>query len=328
MAGNTQRSMNKVMDIYNAGMDADHQRIQPVSVDIWVDTAAPQELVIAVRDAFLPVQPTSVVTAHLIEGPIKAPYARPDLCVIIGGGSDEHVRSVAHTYVQMGTPVAIVAESLLDAPLPDLPMSLEHLVGICVSTDYPTALSALAHWMVSACEKSTALAANFPFCRRAKVSQLVKASASQNAAVGAMGSKSGHDMASMTSNQAKLALDIAAAYGRPLTLARAQELVAVYGAGVGYRGVARAVSSAIPGMGWAFKAGVGYAGTLATANAIASHFERQDAGVLPLPRVRALVGSVAKALPVAGSAIQRGAGIIKRVAALPEASLDGEEDQA
>ena len=40
------------------------------------------------------------------------------------------------------------------------------------------------------------------------------------------------------------------------------------GAGFGYRTVARTVAGAVPGFGWALKAGMGYAGTHTTARVI------------------------------------------------------------
>lgn len=305
MANSGRVSMSQVMDVLNAGKDADLQRIEPVFVDILVDAQASRGLVEAIRDAFLPEQATSQVNAALLDEHTKAPVVRPDLCVIIGGGSDDAVRDAASTYAYLGVPVAIVAESVLDAPEPHLSDSLMRLVSVAASSDYPTLLARLARWVVETSEKSTAMAANFPFCRKAKVAQLVSMYAKENAAIGARGSSGKSDVALMTSNQAKLALDIAAAYGRPLTLERAQELAGVVSAGVGYRTFARGASKFVPGMGWALNAGVGYLGTMATANAIAAHFERQDAGAKALPRVRALLGTVAGALPAVGEAVVR-----------------------
>ena len=88
MANSGRVSMSQVMDVLNAGKDADLQRIEPVSVDILVDAQASRGLVEAIRDAFLPEQATSQVNAALLDEHTKAPVVRPDLCVIIGGGSD------------------------------------------------------------------------------------------------------------------------------------------------------------------------------------------------------------------------------------------------
>ena len=128
----------------------------------------------------------------------------------------------------------------------------------------------------SATEKSTAIASNFPFCRRARVADLMKGYANKNAVVGAIGTRGGSDLVAMTSNQARLALDIAASYGRALSMQRVQELVGVVTAGVGYRAVARELLGLVPGLGPVLKAGIGYAGTVATGRAVQTRFEHAD----------------------------------------------------
>jgi hypothetical protein len=299
MAGNGKVSMNQVMDIFNAAKDSDRARVEPVWVEIVVDGAAERDLVVAIRDAFLPEHATAEVRVRRLDDGDVPSYWHPDLCVIVAGGSDEAVQRTAAARARESVPVAIVAESVLDAPTHGLAEVTSGSVGVVISSgDYEGMLKDLATWIIGASDKTFALAANFPFCRRAKVHQLVQAYASKNAAVGAMGTRgSGSDLYVMTSNQAKLALDIAAAYGRPLTIERAQELAGVVSAGVGYREVARAASGIIPGLDWALKAGVGYLGTMTTANAVASHFERVDAGAKALPRVRAFLGTVASMVP-------------------------------
>lgn len=103
----------------------------------------------------------------------------------------------------------------------------------------------------------------------------------ENAAVGAVTLIPGSDMAIMTANQAKLALDIAVAYGRGLDPSRALELAGVVGAGFGYRALARAVSRLAPGLGWAFKGAMGYVGTVATARALQVRFDFEDGSLRP-----------------------------------------------
>ena len=88
-------------------------------------------------------------------------------------------------------------------------------------------------------------------------------------------------MAVMTANQAKLALDIAVAYGRGLDPWRAVELAGVVGAGFGYRALARAVSQTVPGLGWVFKGAMGYVGTVATARALQVRFDFEDGSLRP-----------------------------------------------
>lgn len=290
MATNGKLPMNQMLAVLDSAHESDRKRLDLVQVAILVDESAPRSLVLAIKDALLPVQSNSAVRVALLEegGVTLAP--RPDVCIVIAGGSDDLVRDAVSVAARQGIPVAVVAESVLDVP--ELPAFVDSLVATIVSADEGVVLAQLARWIASATDKSTAIAANFPFCRRARVAELVRDYASKNAAIGAVGNKGGSDLVSMTTNQAQLALDIAASYGRPLSAERVQELVGVVTAGVGYRTVARGAGEIAPGLGWALNASIGYLGTVATANAIASHYEREDAGEKPLPRVRALAGSL------------------------------------
>lgn len=69
----------------------------------------------------------------------------------------------------------------------------------------------------------------------------------------------------MTTNQAKLAVQMSSCYGAPLSPRRAAELVGVVGAGVAYRSCARSVAGLLPGIGNLLKAGIAFGGTMATA---------------------------------------------------------------
>ena len=292
MATSVNLPMGQMAEVLESAREADRERLEHIELAILVDPEAVRPLVISVRDALLPVHSNSAVRVQLLGEAVLPLYPRPDLCVVVSGGSDGLVKEAATSVVRQGVPVAIVAESVLDVPSLDLPEHQADLVTSIFSVNEAVRLAQLSHWMISSTEKSTAIASNFPFCRRARVSDLMRDYANKNAVVGAIGSRGGSDLVAMTSNQARLALDIAASYGRSLSMQRVQELVGVVTAGVGYRAVARSATSVLPGLSWALNAGVGYLGTVATANAIASHYEREDAGERPLPRLRALAESI------------------------------------
>lgn len=292
MATSSKLPMSQMAEVLESAREADRERLEHVEVAILVDSQAPRPIVISVRDALLPVHSNAAVRVQLL-GEATLPLSpRPDVCVVVAGGSDELVKQAASSAARQGVPVAIVSESVLDAPRPELPEHLAGLITTIFSVNEAVRGAQLSNWLVSSTAKSTAIASNFPFCRRARVSDLMRDYANKNAVVGAIGSRGGSDLVAMTSNQARLALDIAASYGRSLSMSRVQELVGVVTAGVGYRAVARSATSILPGLSWALNAGVGYLGTVATANAIASHYEREDAGEQPLPRLRALAGSL------------------------------------
>lgn len=133
----------------------------------------------------------------------------------------------------------------------------------------------MGEWVVAACrEKRLALALSFPFVRKPLSLEAVSATSLQNAGIGLVLFIPGADMPLMTLNQAKMLLQIAAAYGEPMSAARVKELAAIVAGGFACRSVARQVAGAVPGVGWAVKAGVGYAGTKAMGLAAIEYFER------------------------------------------------------
>ena len=117
------------------------------------------------------------------------------------------------------------------------------------------------------------LAKGYPPLRRAVCEELIRKNARQNAVVGALPIP-GADMPVMTANQARMVLNIAAAYDEELSLDRARELLGVLAAGFGLRALARQVVKLVPVGGWAAAAAIGYAGTVAMGRATMLYFER------------------------------------------------------
>ena len=173
----------------------------------------------------------------------------------------------------------------------------------------------MGEWVVAACrEKRLALALSFPFVRRPLSLEAVSATSLQNAGIGLVLFIPGADMPLMTLNQAKMLLQIAAAYGEPMSVARVKELAAIVGGAFACRSVARQVAGAVPAIGCAVKAGVGYAGTKAMGLAAVEYFERGG-------NIAGLAGVVstatAKATQIAGdvAATPAGARVLSTVKA-------------
>lgn len=294
-------SFEQLVDVFNSGKDANSDRVEPVCVVVLVDRQASRELIETVKGALLPEQSNAEVLVRSLDDLLPSQPAQADICVVIGGGSDGRVRAGIERFARATVPVGVVAESLLDAPVPTLPAHLERLVTTLVSVDHDEALVKMARWIISLNKKSMAFAANFPFCRKELVRRLVQACAVQNAAISAMGVIPGSDMPILTVSQAKLALDISAAYGRPLSPARVREVLGVVGAGFGYRGVARSLLYLLPFAGLPIKAGVSYAGTVATGRAVEALLAYEDGGGDPLADARAFAaGASQKASALAG----------------------------
>jgi uncharacterized protein (DUF697 family) len=122
-------------------------------------------------------------------------------------------------------------------------------------------------------ESGTGLAARLPVLRRAVCEELIRSFARKNAFVGAAVFVPGLDMPVLTLNQVRLVLRIALAYGEELDAHRALEILAVVGAGLGFRTVAREALGAVPFAGWALKGAIAYAGTRALGEAALRYFE-------------------------------------------------------
>ena len=164
----------------------------------------------------------------------------------------------------------------------------------------------MGEWVVAACrEKRLALALSFPFVRKPLSLEAVSATSLQNAGIGLVLFIPGADMPLMTLNQAKMLLQIAAAYGEPMSAARVKELAAIVAGGFACRSIARQVAGAVPAIGWAVKAGVGYAGTKAMGLAAVEYFER-GGNIAGLAGV--VSSATAKATQIAGDVAATPAG--------------------
>lgn len=169
----------------------------------------------------------------------------PAVCVLVGGGEDAQVPYV-------------LATDVIPAP-PGEPLPVERIAARVVDR---------------LDEDAYVLARRIPALRKPACEEIVRRVSKQNAALGAAIFVPGADMPILTVNQIRMVVQIAAAYGEEIDRERALELLAVLGAGLGLRSVARQALAFVPGAGWALKGGVAYAGTRALGKAAIAYFER------------------------------------------------------
>ena len=129
-------------------------------------------------------------------------------------------------------------------------------------------------------ETGYALAARLPVLREAVVQAIVRRFARQNGILGVAIFIPGADFPVLTLNQLRMVFRIAAAHGEEIDRERIPELLAVVGAGLGFRTVAREALGFVPGLGWAIKGGVAYVGTKALGKAATAYFEQGGAHAL------------------------------------------------
>ncbi len=123
-------------------------------------------------------------------------------------------------------------------------------------------------------ERAYMWAARLPVLRRAVVEHTIEKFSRQNGILGVAIFIPGADLPALTLNQIRMVFRIAAAYGEEIDRDRAVEVLAVIGAGLGFRAVARQALGFIPGVGWAVKGGIAYAGTRALGTAAVTYFEK------------------------------------------------------
>lgn len=319
--------------VIEAATDIESARNTPVSVSVLIDDSAPGDVAAHVRSAFVGAGAHARVTVGYFVGPAFSSYEGDDMAVIVAGFSEEVGRRAAEIRAA-GVPVMVVTSmprlvadmaGAYGNPIPEGDLvAPEGVEGCEADGDAPIPIDAAAaaaldrrmgEWVVAACrEKRLALALSFPFVRRPLSLEAVSATSLQNAGIGLVLFIPGTDMPLMTLNQAKMLLQIAAAYGEPMSVARVKELAAIVGGAFACRSVARQVAGAVPAIGCAVKAGVGYAGTKAMGLAAVEYFERGG-------NIAGLAGVVstatAKATQIAGdvAATPAGARVLSTVKA-------------
>jgi len=116
------------------------------------------------------------------------------------------------------------------------------------------------------------LAARLPVLREAVIDELIRSSSRRNGLIGAAVFVPGVDLPVLLLNQLRLVLRIALAHGHELDASRLPEVLAVVGAGFGFRSVARELLDLVPVAGWVLKGGVAYGGTKAIGEAARKRF--------------------------------------------------------
>lgn len=261
-----------IRDLMRSGTEFRDAREQPVRVAVFVDAAADDVLVEAAREALRPQMSTALMHVEAVAAGEELEVDRlTDVVIAIAGPTGTLAASLKHARDVM-VPCVVVA---MGEDKTAVSVRLDHPILDTIAADDPdSVVKELGAWLVDrVAGKRLALAANFAFARKAVAEESVKGTAFQNAVIGGVMFVPGADMPLMTANQAKMILQIAAAYGQPLGAERIKELAAVVGGAFVFRTIARQLLGFVPGFGWAVKAGIGYSGTLAMGYAAIEYFE-------------------------------------------------------
>ena len=258
-------------------------------VSICIDRSVPNEGIEAVRKALTPVSDRGTV---VVEGFDKQAYEvmpSADLLVVVGYESEAISRTVA-TAVVDDIPVVVCAYDAKGvyerSQGTSFPLEAGDVIDMDEEHDFAGFEKSLAEWIVANCpETRLALAAAFPFIRKPLSVDSAQKTAGLCAAVGAVPLIPGADMPVMLLLQAKMILEMAAAYGKPMTQDTLIEMAAAIPAGIGARGLARAIGSRVGFLSFATNGVVAYGATLVLGHLMHEYYVR---GGLPTKAVEAL----------------------------------------
>ena len=273
------KGIQGLADLAGVAKNAKAQGAELVHVGIYVDPAAPAELISWIKSAFVPEKDTAYVHVEKLEAgrtPVVPEHSR--VAIIVAGDSEQLVGEASAALIAAGIPAVVVCESSVDAPDISAHIPQDSSIALVSASSQQALRDKLGSWMVAAIPDSLTLAGCFPFVRSAKTSQLIGSCAATNAVVGAISLPSAAQMPIMSLNQAKMALDITSIHGIDEVSQQAPIVAAVVGAGLLYRQVARIILNRLPGLGIVAKAGVAFAGSYATGRILDTILSSDDGG--------------------------------------------------
>ena len=278
-----------VKALIDEATNIDTARNTPLSVSVYIDEAAPADLIAHVRSMFASELPTVRLTITYLDDAAN-PRPLDDMAVIVAGAS-EIVGARAAGIRAVGVPVMVATNlpqivsglaTAEGAPIPEGDLIAPEVEEPSLAAE-PYALDddlraslddRMGRWIVAACrDKRLAFAVAFAFVRRPLARDAVFSTAVQNAGIGLVPFIPGADLPIMTLNQAKMALQIAAAYGQPMGTDRIKEIIAIVGGAFACRTLARELAEFVPVLGFIIRPGIGYTATAAIGFAIIEYFE-------------------------------------------------------
>lgn len=262
--------IDRVLEVVNKAREAASSVNDGLLVCVLVDDRVPRWLAEAVRDALVPQMGTTTVDVRAVSG-FGRPLEGANMAIVLAGGSDRAVAAALDAYTAAGVPCAVCAETSLEVPEGMPAETPSTTVREVVGSEPDALLEKLCAWMLDVADP-VAVAANFAFCRPTETERLIQRCALSNAVVGTIDILHGADLPIMLANQAKLALDLAAAHGEAFGPSRVAEFAAVSVAGLVYRGVARALCEQVKPLSFAIRGAVGYTGSLVTGSLLAARF--------------------------------------------------------
>ncbi len=264
----------KILDISRSGLDLQRERKRDLTLQVAIDYDAADAIIDEIQRLLVPTASAQVILQVVEPGQVPTLDPSADALIAVVGSASREMQSLLDTAQSQGIPNVLLSDSRSCHAFGEGTQDIARDILVLGDDLRQLFEQGLAGWLSDALPaKRLVLAHNLPFARRAVATEYVRSTAVQNAIVGGVVIIPGADMPVMTANQAKMVLQIAAAYGEDIGLARGREILGVLGGAVAMRAVARQVVGLIPALGWAMKGGIAYAGTLAIGHAAIRYFE-------------------------------------------------------
>ena len=297
-----------------------------VRVDICIDATAPQAAADAVRRLFTPVSDRGRV--HIEEFGEVAYQVAPDagLLVIVAGRSDALSRTVAQAVVTDKPVVVCAADSkgvYERSQRTSFPLEPTDIVDMDAVHNYAAFEKSLAAWIVDndGCDQ-LALAANFAFLRRPLAVDCRQRTALECGVVAAVPLIPGADMPVLIALQGKMILQIAAAFGRPISTDTIVEVAVTLPTAFGARTLARSLCKRFPHLAWVMRGLTAYGITSALGAALTEFFAR---GGLPANISQALDDARQRIGGLGGGAVEA---VVGKVFGASDEAEEGGGDRA
>jgi len=270
-----------LVQISKSGLQLRKERERTLVIQVFVEADVSDELIEAVRVHLTPTEAANVVFQVIETGNEKIDITA-DLIIGLVADKSRRMQAVCAQAANAKIPYVSIYDMSDSADVSRKSGVSTTDIVYFRDGSAELLLSELAAGLSDALpSKRLVLAHNFPFLRKTVALEFVRSTALQNAVVGGAVIIPGADMPVMTANQAKMVLQIAAAYGEEIGLSRAREILGVIGGALLMRAAARQMVGLVPGLGWAMKGGIAYAGTVAIGHAAIRYFER-DGNALSL----------------------------------------------
>ena len=269
------------LEIRDFEQKLEQQRSAPVHVEVMLDPALDDRLIDELTLAFVPQRLQGKSSVDVLSPSTKpVPHREVDAVVIVVSSIQAtnpiigQLEPIITRLSEQAIPVIVVCSDIETARADVAALFGLNILATLVSDKPAFILDHLAGWFAETCGNlKLALAANFAWMRRHIAKEAINNTALQNGAVGLVPVFPGADLPVMTLNQAKMILEIAAAYGQRLDADRIKELLVVVGGGFAFREAARTAIGWVPMLGWAISGVIGYTGTVAMGKAALKYFE-------------------------------------------------------